>query len=186
MMQLTNRLLVVSYLMIVTSAAHPSFAGSVRSTTHSTHAATSRAAVKLDTGLVIVPFAVPVAVPVATVAQPSVLYSYRQYAPAYAPAAAASLGADSPPPAATKSNEPLDAAGILVRRCAQCHTGAAAQGQMQLFQSSGEIVSKLPRQAIVDAVERGTMPKPANVPRLTEPEIEALRHWARPPRDLAY
>src|SRR5687768_4503798 len=40
------------------------------------------AAKKLDTGLVIVPFAVPVAVPVATVQQPSVLYSYRQYLPA--------------------------------------------------------------------------------------------------------
>lgn len=178
-MHFTNRLLVLACPMIVLASAHPSLAGAVRSTSHATHTATSRAALKLDTGLVIVPFAVPVAVPVATVVQPSVLYSYRQYAPNYALNAAQ-------PATATKSTEPLDAVVILTRRCAECHAGSAAQGQLQLFQSTGNIVAKLPRQAILDAVERGSMPKPASAPRLTDAELDALRQWAKPPRDLAY
>jgi mono/diheme cytochrome c family protein len=142
-------------------------------------ASKSRAAAKLDTGLVIVPFAVPVAVPVAIVRQPSVLYSYRGYAAAYA--APASNVATAP--VATVAD---DSTAILARRCASCHSGSAAQGQLSLFDDAGRLLAKLPRRRMLEAVEAGRMPQPAEAPRLSPEELDVLRRWAQPPRDLVY
>jgi mono/diheme cytochrome c family protein len=138
-------------------------------------------ATKLDTGLVIVPFAVPVAVPVATVRQPSVLYSFRSYASAYQ--TSPQMTAPAATPAMAK---PADAASVLARRCASCHSGAAAQGRLALFDDTGALLSKLPRRRIVEAVESGRMPQPASAVRLTNAEIELLRVWAQPPAELEY
>jgi hypothetical protein len=137
----------------------------------------ARSAVKLDTGLVIVPFAVPVAVPVATVRQPSVLYSYRGYA-------ASASSSNIPPAEAARS--PADVGAILARHCAACHSGIAAQGRMQMFDEGGQLLVKLPRRWIVEAVEAGRMPQPAEAPRLTPAELDVLRRWSQPPRELVY
>ena len=171
-------------LLAVLAGSASSWAGSYGQRTYRTAAA--QANVRLNTGLVIVPFAVPVAVPVATVTQPGVLYSYRQYAlpqPAEAAPVAPPTAAASQPQQPT---EPLDGPAVLAKHCASCHTGAAVQGDLQIFQAPGRIVEKLPRQSLLEAVEQGRMPQPASAPRLTPQEIEILRQWARPPRDLAY
>lgn len=140
----------------------------------------SRGTTRLSSGLVVVPFAVPVAVPVATVQKPSVLYGYRGYAAGHA--------AGSFPTTTTPriDEPPSDAAAVLARHCRSCHQNAAAEGQMQLFDESGQLLSRLPRRRVLEAVQAGRMPKPLTAPRLTAAEIELIRRWAEPPRDLVY
>ncbi len=142
----------------------------------------SSSAAKLETGLVIVPFAVPVAVPVATVRQPSVLYSFRSYAAGYGTGSSFQPGTQM---RVDTSADP-DAANILTRRCAACHSGASSQGGLRLFDDTGGLLAKLPRRRVLESVEAGRMPKPADAPRLTPAEIEMLRQWAQPPRELEY
>jgi mono/diheme cytochrome c family protein len=158
------------------------------------HVAARSSDARLDTGLAIVPFAVPVAVPVATVRQPSVLYSFRSYVAAYDTASNQHLSTQhsvlSTQPAAGGSTSVgaavPDAINILTRRCAACHSGASAQGSLRLFGDAGGLLARLPRRRILEAVEAGRMPKPAEAPRLTPTEIEVLRQWAQPPRELEY
>lgn len=147
-----------------------------------------REALRFETGLAIVPFAVPVAVPVATVGGPSVFYGVSRYSPrlesaGYGGAAQGDVEqtdrADEVPREAKH-----EAVGVMVRRCGACHTGAASQGEMRLFEEEGRPVERLPRHRIVDAVERGAMPPGEE--RLSEAEREALRDWARLPRDLVW
>jgi mono/diheme cytochrome c family protein len=160
-----------------------------------TASAQRSAAAKSNNGLVIVPFAVPVAVPVATVQQPSVLYSFRRYAdesltastPVTLPqgereerSAASSLST------APASSSQLDAAAVLSRHCASCHRGSASQGSLMLFDTAGTLLNRLPRQAVLEAVEQNRMPQPATATRLTAQEIDLLRAWAKPPKDLLY
>jgi uncharacterized membrane protein len=139
-------------------------------------------------GLVVLPFAVPVAVPVSVVSQPAVLYSYRDYATPRSDAPAANAPA---PGEASPATPPADAAvALLTSRCAKCHTGAAPQGHLQLFDDAGQILPKLPRRAIVemvspDVVGRQQMP-PGELPKLTAEERATIAEWAQPPRELAY
>lgn len=135
----------------------------------------SRRVVRLETGLTMVPFAVPVAVPVAVISQPAVLYAYR------ADVAASATLAPAKPPAATPT---LGAVDVLRTRCASCHSGASAEGELAIFDDRGELVERLPRRAMLEAVEKGTMPK--GLAPLTEDEVELLREWAKPPRELVY
>jgi hypothetical protein len=52
-----------------------------------------------------------------------------------------------------------------------------------MFDDAGPL-TRLPRRLILEAVETGRMPQEA--PRLAPAEIELLRQWAEPPRDLVY
>jgi hypothetical protein len=139
--------------------------------------------VKLDTGLVIVPFAVPVAVPVATVRQPSVLYGYRGYAAPYGAADGRESASASPSRVPAPGEE--EAAGLLTRRCASCHSGPQPQGRLQMFDAAG-LLARLPRRQILESVESGRMPLPLESPRLSPAEIDVLRQWSQPPRELVY
>jgi mono/diheme cytochrome c family protein len=156
-------------------------------TSHSKTDTISRGAAKLDTGLVIVPFAIPVAVPVATVRQPSVLYSFRSYAAAYdygSNQLRTEYSVPSTPVSARSGTS--EAALILARRCAACHSGPSAHGGLRLFGDDGDLLARLPRRRVLEAVEVGRMPMPAEAARLTRDEIEVLRQWAQPPRELEY
>ena len=139
----------------------------------------ARTTTKLESGLVIVPFAIPVAVPVATVRQPSVLYSYRGAAASYQSPQIRSFTA----PAHETS---ADAQAVFARHCGSCHRGSAAEGRMQLFDETGTLLGKLPRRRVLAAIEAGRMPLPAAEPRLSAAEIEVIRRWAEPPADLSY
>lgn len=136
-----------------------------------------RTVVKVEVGLAVVPFAVPVAVPVAVVSQPAVFYARR-----------VDRMGDQVDGAAAMPNQvsrmPSTAEAVLRARCASCHTGESAKGELNLFEQEGALVERLPRRAILDAVVEGRMPK--GVATLTEEEIEALREWAKPPRELVY
>jgi mono/diheme cytochrome c family protein len=87
---------------------------------------------------------------------------------------------------AAAASSQLDAAAVLARHCASCHRGSAAQGNLSLFDAGGALIARLPRQAILDAVEQGRMPQPPTAARLTAEELDLLRGWAKPPTDLVY
>lgn len=141
----------------------------------------------------VVPFAVPVAVPVAVVQQPSVWY--RAALPQAAVAADGSTALDSPPPNAEAGTDPaeslrLAAEELLRSKCAQCHSQTAARGGLAMFDEAGVLRPKLPRGAMLEAVSpaedgRARMPPGDRTP-LDEAELELLRKWAQPPRDLEY
>jgi hypothetical protein len=133
--------------------------------------------VQLESALTVVPFAVPVAVPVAVLSQPAVLYGYRAEAAttAFAPD---SVAIEELPDAT------LSAPDVLRTHCASCNAGESARGELRLFDADGALVERLPRRAIVEAVEAGRMPK--GIAPLTQEEIEMLREWAKPPRELVY
>jgi len=134
-------------------------------------------AVWLEGALTVVPFAVPVAVPVAVLSQPAVLYSYRSEA---VPTAVVT----EPVAQEERPNATLSAPEVLRAHCASCHAGESVQGELRLFDAVGALVERLPRRAIVEAIEAGRMPK--GMAPLSPEEMEILREWAKPPRDLVY
>lgn len=171
----------MKYLMMLVCLGSAAVAGAAerrhvinpcRPTAKATHHA-----VQLKSALTVVPFAVPVAVPVAVVSQPAVLYGYR--AVVVSTAVVAEPVAEEERPNAT-----LGAPELLRVHCASCHAGESVQGELRLFDSAGALVERLPRRVIVEAVEAGRMPK--GIAPLTQEEIEVLREWAKPPRDLVY
>lgn len=171
--------ILVALKCLASLAGATASAGGVAATCRTGSRAQERAQVAL------VPFAVPVAVPVAVVARPTVFYGYTAW-----PAAATSAAA---PAAARAVDEPStltgEAARILTRYCAGCHTPPTNNDRPALFDRSGQLPDRLPRQAILEAVGGGpgkaTMP-PEGRPRLSAEEIETLTRWARPPRELLY
>lgn len=142
-------------------------------------------------GLTIVPFAVPVAVPVAVVQRPTVFYGVANYATpvAIAPAATAASVATSVPPT---SDEQLrsQVAPILERRCAECHRGSQAQGDLLLFDADSRLLEKLPRHLVVEQTTSADGKRPAMPPgereRLTADEQSLLRRWGKLPKRLSY
>jgi len=153
-------------------------------------------------GLVIVPFAVPVAVPVAVVQQPTLFYGVSAYAPLVATTPAVSTAAattstatsTSAPASASASpaDDPLRAqvAPLLSRRCAECHRGSQAQGDLMLFDGDGRLLDKLPRQLVVEhatAVDgKPPMMPPGDRTPLTSDEQAVVRKWATLPKRLSY
>lgn len=136
-----------------------------------------RAAVRVDAApLAVVPFAVPVAVPVALLSQPAVFYARRAEIITEPRVTVESIGSQAP--------QAADAVEVLRTRCAACHTGERSKGELPLFTDDGAIVERLPRRAILDAVVERRMPKGAAP--LTEEELELIRDWAEPPRELLY
>lgn len=141
--------------------------------------------------ITVVPFAVPVAVPVAVVQQPTLFYAYGRYAPATtnspAPAVAATSVAS---PHSTEVDEARQVAQLFARRCAECHQGPTARGDLRLLGDDGAVITPLPRRAIADvcAPTEGVAPTmpPAGREPLTPAEQALVRSWARPPRNLKY
>ncbi len=137
-----------------------------------------------------VPFAVPVAVPVAAVVQPTYLYAYAAYsAQAAPPVATPTSAATAAPSKITEADsESLDkwAVEVVTRRCVSCHSGEGANGELMIADEDGTIAAALPRHRMLRAIESGKMPPEKEGPPLEAAEIEAIRHWARLPRDLAY
>ena len=136
-----------------------------------------RSVVKDSATLAVVPFAVPIAVPVAVVSQPAVFYARRVELVSDRFGSAAGISQD-----ATASLRTAEE--VLRTRCASCHTGESAKGELQLFEQEGKLAERLPRRAILEAVVEGRMPKGAAT--LTEEEIELLSEWSKPPRELVY
>jgi uncharacterized membrane protein len=145
--------------------------------------------------LTVVPFAVPVAVPVATVVQPTYVYAYGAYAASTGPAATATVAATGQDADILEeadiqkgTSEVLDrrAVDVLSKRCVSCHSGEGAGGDLVMADEEGHIADKLPRHRMLRAIESGKMPPPKEAPPLEPSDVEAIRHWARLPRDLAY
>ena len=146
-----------------------------------TSAVVIRQDVRLDSGLVVVPFAVPVAVPVATISRPTLFYSYRQFVD---PAIQQDKTEVWPGGAPHRPTD--DAVRILSQRCAACHSGPDAKGDLEMFDLDGQIVEKLPRRMMLEMIRAGKMPAGQPPQLLTEEEIRQIETWATPPRDLRY
>jgi hypothetical protein len=54
-----------------------------------------------------------------------------------------------------------------------------------MFDAAG-LLARLPRRQILESVESGRMPLPLESPRLSPAEIDVLRQWSQPPRELVY
>ncbi|MGC3972371.1 MAG: hypothetical protein QM775_35025 [Pirellulales bacterium] len=79
---------------------------------------------------------------------------------------------------------------LFALRCAECHQGATARGDLQLITDAGSLASPLPRRAIADACAptdgaAAQMP-PAGRDPLTPAEQALVRRWAVPPKSLRY
>lgn len=147
--------------------------------------------VELDSGLVIVPFAVPVAVPVATVSEPTLLYGYSRYGtdPEAENDSVVGEPADVTDKPAGQNDAVIEAAvAILRRNCARCHSPPDPKGSLAMFDESDRLLERLPRRAIVEEVSAGKMPlgTDGHPAPLSANEIDVLRQWARPPRELRY
>lgn len=125
-------------------------------------------------------FAVPVA-QVVVFAQPTILYSYR---------ASLSSATATTPTSAPAVGEALTIEALLRQRCASCHQGETPKGGLRFFTADGTLAAKLPRRAILEATspdEHGvTKMPPGEAAKLNAEEIELLRPWAEPPRELWY
>lgn len=127
-------------------------------------------------------FAAPVATVVFAV-QPAVLYSYREAArPAPLPVV--------PTQSTTAHRGATTAEAVLRQHCVQCHSGDAPRGGVSFFAADGTLEPLLPRRAILEmatpsADAPAKMP-PGEAQKLGDAEIELLRAWAEPPRDLRY
>lgn len=148
--------------------------------------------------ITVVPFAVPVAVPVAVVQQPTLFYGYGRYAPSAANTAiaatngaAAKNGSSSAVAVTpTAADDARQAAQLFARRCAECHQGPTARGDLRLAGDDGTVITPLPRRAIAEACAptdgvAPTMP-PAGREPLTPAEQALVRRWALPPKSLRY
>jgi mono/diheme cytochrome c family protein len=120
--------------MCVTSAAPPAEAGGrCRPRVARAKAARANVVLQLDTGLTIVPFVATTQVLI--IREPAFFYAYSTYAPPAASAAAPvppanEAATNSPEASAENSVEP--SAGLVVRSCARCHSGAAPEGGLSL------------------------------------------------------
>jgi uncharacterized membrane protein len=127
-------------------------------------------------------FAIPVAT-VVIVSPPVLLYSYR---------AAAKYATTSPAPqvGVAPSTLAVSADQILRTNCMKCHQGDAAKSGLPFFAMSGDLITPLPRRAILDAASPNadgvTHMPPGEAKKLTAEELDVLRAWAEPPRDLKY
>lgn len=150
-------------------------------------------------GLVVVPFAVPVAVPVAVVQQPTLFYGVSSYGPPAAVSASSPVAVSPTSPNANSAAEdPLRAqvAAVFARRCAECHRGSQAQGDLMLFDVDGRLLDKLPRQWIVEqatsaepaagVVAKAPAMPPGDRSPLTSDEQALVRKWAVLPKRLSY
>jgi mono/diheme cytochrome c family protein len=141
--------------------------------------------------ITVVPFAVPVAVPVAVVQQPTLFYAYGRYAPAATSGSAPAVAAPSvAAPRSTEADDVRQVALLFARRCAECHQGPTARGDLRLLADDGALITPLPRRAIAEACAptdgvTPTMP-PAGREPLTPAEQALVQRWARPPRTLRY
>lgn len=172
---MTSRILIIACLLCSQAAA-----GECRSV-----------AGKSPATVTVVPFAVPVAVPVAVVQQPGVLYGYAHGCAAPAAVSSSESSATALSQSAGGNEQPTadSATAVFLRHCAACHTAPLAKGGLSLFAADGTAVTRLPRQKILDAVTADENPPrmpPADRPALSDEELELLRQWARPPRDLVY
>ncbi len=127
-------------------------------------------------------FAIPVAT-VVVVSPPVLLYSYRAAAkPAATPTMAQIAGAQLAPT--------INAEQLLRLHCMKCHQGDAPKSGLPFFDVSGELIIPLPRRAILEAaspnVDGVTHMPPGEARKLTSAELDVLRAWAEPPRDLRY
>lgn len=118
----------------LTSAAPPAEAGGrCRPRVARAKAARANVVLQLDTGLTVVPFVSTTQVLI--IREPAFFYAYSTYAPP-----AASAAAHVPPaneaatnsPAAGGENSVEPSAGLVVRSCARCHSGAAPEGGLNL------------------------------------------------------
>ncbi len=128
-------------------------------------------------------FAIPVATVVVAV-QPTLLYSYR--------AAAMVQATPSPRIVAGESIDmaPRTADTILRERCFNCHRGDAPKGGLAFFHKDGGLIEALPRQVMLEMASPNAngaaqMP-PGEANKLSADDLEILRQWAEPPRDLRY
>jgi hypothetical protein len=72
---------------------------------------------------------------------------------------------------------------VFARRCAECHTGASAKKNMQIFTEPGHFNTGVSRKRIANATRRVgasdvTRMPPRNKPQLTDEEHEIIRTWA--------
>ncbi len=132
------------------------------------------AAVRLDSGLTVVPFAVPVATPVAVVGPSQAFYAYAPQVHATSSDAAADNEIDSQLRAefeafrrwrksqaaasaadAVGANATPDASPLVSANCLRCHAGANAKGDIRF---DGELTNDQ-RLAAIRAALSGEMPK---------------------------
>ncbi len=128
-------------------------------------------------------FAIPVATVVVAV-QPTLLYSYRAAAVAQATPSRCIVVGEA------IDSLPRTAEAILRERCITCHRGDAPKGGLAFFQEDGGLIEALPRRAMLemaspDANGAAQMP-PGEANKLSAEDLEILRQWAEPPRDLRY
>ncbi len=136
-------------------------------------------AVVIDSAAV---FAIPVAT-VVVVSPPALLYSYR--AAATSVTVPIRLDVAGAPPAL-----PTSAKQLLRVNCMKCHQGDSPKSGLSIFDLSGELTTPLPRRAILEATAPNAdgaahMP-PGDAKKLTPKELEVIKAWAEPPRDLRY
>jgi hypothetical protein len=127
-------------------------------------------------------FATPVAT-VVVVSPPVLLYSYRAATkPAATPTITNVPGAQPP--------LSIDAEQLLRVNCMKCHQGDASKSGLPFFDLSGAPITPLPRRAILEAAspvaDGATLMPPGETRKLTAEELDILRAWAEPPRDLRY
>jgi len=126
-------------------------------------------------------FAVPVATVVVAV-QPTLLYSYRA-------AVQPSMLPENKPAADAAPIGPT-AESVLRNHCARCHSGVAPSSGASFFAGDGSLEPLLPRRAILQmatpSAEGPAKMPPGEATKLDEAELELLRAWAEPPRDLRY
>ncbi|MBX7164826.1 MAG: hypothetical protein K1X74_00635 [Pirellulales bacterium] len=127
-----------------------------------------------SSGLVVVPFAVPVAVPVATIQAPAVLYSWRG-------AASTSVMSDAAGESAAVQ-EALGGEGLVRQRCARCHEGEAAKGDLVLTDLgalSAEQRLEAVRRVVSDdpqvRMPRGMLLSPSEIGRMVQELSERSR-----------
>lgn len=68
--------------------------------------------------------------------------------------------------------------GTLSKNCASCHTAGGANekalAKLVMFDEGGKLLPELPRYAIYEAVDAGTMPPAGKLP---DPDREDIRQW---------
>jgi mono/diheme cytochrome c family protein len=84
----------------------------------------------------------------------------------------------------TREVEEVTAREVLEGRCGACHAGEEASGGLAIVDEEGELKEKLPRQRMWEAIEAGRMPRGEQ--KMSAEELELLREWVRPPKELEW